>query len=487
MQEETGVALNTIEKRDKFLEDVRAGRWDQVLVEMSHIRLTPPRLIDLYEQIVAEMIQRGELDLAKTLLRKTEPMNQLKLGHIDRYLRLEHCLQAGKINMVDFYQHGVTTDTRRGQLADALASEVVDVAPSRLLSLLTQALKWQQYQGLVKAGSDYDLFRGDAPLRSLTIEEDACPNTLDRTIKFLDKNRPECARFSPDAQYLVTGSVDGFIEVWDYATGKLATDLDYQMNDDFMMHDKSILCLNFSRDGEYLASGSLDGRAKVWQIKTGKCLRKFEPAHAQGVTCIAFTKTTTQILTGSFDSTLKIHGLKSGKSLKVFRGHQSFINDCCFNENEDRVISCSSDATVRIWDAKSTDCLQTLRTSTSVRIKEIAVRSFTIMKNPEFLLICNTSPTISIMSMRTQNITKQFTADGIKNFLCCTLSPQQNYLYAVSEDHMLHCFDVDKGTCLSSIDIHTKEVVGITHHPNRNLVATYAGDALLKIWKSVQH
>ena len=59
--------------------------------------------------------------------------------------------------------------------------------------------------------------------------------------------------------------------MWDFVTGRLKKDLQYQAEDRFMMHDSAVIALAISRDSEMVASGSQDGKIKVNSLFGSPC------------------------------------------------------------------------------------------------------------------------------------------------------------------------------------------------------------------------
>jgi WD40 repeat-containing protein SMU1 len=485
LQEETQISLNAVDNMEGFIFDITNGNWDSVLQALATVKLPIDKLLDLYEHIVLELIELKENDAAKAMLRQTKPMQRLKQEQPERYLKLERMLARSAFDSKEGYPGGMTKEKRRAAIAKSLSTELSVVPPARLMSLITQALKWQQHTGQLPPGTAFDLFRGIAPPR--TQEKETYPTQVDKIIKFGSKSHPLCAAFSPDGQFLVTGSEDGFVEVWNFITGKLNKDLPYQAKDEFMMHDTSVLCLNFSPDSEHLVTGTQDGKIKVWQILTGKCVRRFESAHSEGVTSASFTKDGSQILSTSHDQTVRIHGLKSGKTLKIFRGHTSFVNSASFIGDGTKIVSVSSDGNIKIWDAKTTDCLHTFSPvpNTEIQVKSIT-QVIVIPKNPDNMIVMNRSLTIYQMDIKGKIVSKYTNDKALGQegtFVCCCLSPKGDYLYAVSEDFTLYCYEVATAQLAHFMKVHDKHVNGLTHHPHLNLLGTYSDDGSLKCWK----
>lgn len=400
-------------------------------------------------------------------------------------------LKKPNFDQRDAYE-GQAKEKRRAAIAQDIAKHVVVAPPSRLLALVGHAMKWQQHTGLLPANQRLDLFRGVA--RDAVEEKEQCPTQISKTVNFGGKSHPECATFSPDGQYCVSGSVDGFVEVWDHQTATLRKDLDYQDQGAFMMHDKAVIAVAFSKDSELLATGSQDGQLKVWRIATGQCARRYEKAHNEGITYITWSKDSSQLLTASFDQLVRAHGIKSGKTLKEYRGHKSYVNSAVYTKDGSKVISASSDGDVIVFEAKTCEIINTITPPPPAHISStmsIAVNSALVApKLPSFasdetlLFVCTRTNTIQLINL-TGQVIKAFSSGKRENgdFVAMTVSPKGEWLYAACEDNKLYCFSVETGNLEQTLLVAKQEVIGLTHHPSRNVLAVYASDGTMAFLK----
>ncbi|KAK9458918.1 WD40-repeat-containing domain protein [Lipomyces oligophaga] len=208
---------------------------------------------------------------------------------------------------------------------------------------IQQGLDWAAPQ--IFADIQHDVVVGSPPdstiLDMALLVEQVTPNNHVYAVRF-------------NSQYIVSGSRDTSVKVYDIKTQNLVATL--------TGHQKSVTGLVIDDRENIVVSGDQAGLLIVWDLKT------FSPksalkANQGGIMGVGLTKSV--IVTVGRDNLVHVYSRDSNPLVlrKALAGHQSVINCVDVYEGTDGevyAVTGSADRTVRLWNLDSGECLRTI-------------------------------------------------------------------------------------------------------------------------------
>ena len=156
---------------------------------------------------------------------------------------------------------------------------------------------------------------------------------------------------SPDGRFIVSGSDDRTVKVWEAESGRLLRSLEG--------HTDDVNAVAVSPDGRFIVSGSGDHTVKVWEAESRRLLRSLE-GHMWSVDAVAVSPDGRFIVSGSADLTVKVWEAESGRLLRSLEGHTGRVWTVAVSPDGRTIVSSSDDNTVKVWEAESGQLLRSL-------------------------------------------------------------------------------------------------------------------------------
>jgi WD40 repeat protein len=228
--------------------------------------------------------------------------------------------------------------------------------------------------------------------------------------------------FSADSQQVVTGSLDGLVQVWQ---------IDGTVVQRISAHNGPVWGVAVSPlkgKDRLIASSSGDRTVKLWQPDGTLVATMTTPAPIWNV---AFSPDGQVIAGAVLDGKVRLWS-NQGELLQLLEGHQAPVWDVAFCPQHDRLVSVSSDNTAKIWQANG-QLLHTLQAS-----------------------------------------------DASLNGVAC--SNNGKFVATAGQDHLINIWTTD-GTFLRTLRGHEAAVRNLAFYPDSIELASVSEDSTVKIWR----
>ena len=159
---------------------------------------------------------------------------------------------------------------------------------------------------------------------------------------------------------------------WSDAIYKTELRLSDDTNKETIRQAESLLYNSIPRWKFLLSKDQQDGLRGIYEgmfdtIPNYKVLNEYTPkGHKAGINSVVFSHNDSLVITGSTDNTVIIWNALTSDSIRTFKGHNSSIESVAISHNDNYIVAGSYDDTAIIWDALTGDTIRTLKGHKSI-------------------------------------------------------------------------------------------------------------------------
>jgi hypothetical protein len=213
---------------------------------------------------------------------------------------------------------------------------------------------------------------------------------------------------------------------------------------------------------------------RVWDADSGALLATLT-GHGSGVYSVGFSPDGARLVSGSSDHTLRLWDAASGAPLATLRGHEGWVRSVGFSPDGARLVSGSDDRTVRLWDAASGALLATLTGHGS------GVYSVGFSPDGARLVSGSTDNTLRLWDAASGALLATLTAhESWVNSV--GFSPDGARLVSGGDDRTLRLWDAASGALLATLTAHERAVNSVGFSPDGKRLVSGSGDGTVRLW-----
>ena len=244
-------------------------------------------------------------------------------------------------------------------------------------------------------------------------------------------------------------------------------------------HLDTITSVAVTSDQKYVVSGSLDKTIGMWDIAEKKLLYRFEKAHSDSIMTIAVTIDMTFIVSGSNDKTIAVWDLEEKKLHHLFKdAHSGNIISVAVTSDSKYIVSAGEDKTIKVWNIFEKKKLQQHEAAHQDRITSVSVTS-----DKKYVVSGSNDKTIAVWDLKELKLLHRFEAAHFDGITSVTVTSDNRYIVSAGKDKTIKVWDIfDKKNLHRFEEAHSDIITSVAVTSDNKYIVSGSHDKTIGVW-----